>query len=147
VKTLSIFQVLTEAGLLPGALARNAGLAFVCRLATVEVEADRHPLLGGLPRGTRLRLPVAHHDGRYVADPVALDALEQRGGVALRYLSSEQHEGNPNGSMRDIAGVFNERGNVLGMMPHPERVVEPLLGGDDGITLLRGFAKLAGVMS
>lgn len=134
------FQVLTEAGLLPGALARNAGLTFVCATVPVRVERDDLPLLAGLRRGDVLRLPVAHHDGRYVADEATLDALEAGGRIAFRYLP----EGNPNGAQRDVAGVLNEAGNVLGMMPHPERAAEELLGGRDGVPLLRAFARAAG---
>jgi phosphoribosylformylglycinamidine synthase len=139
------FQVLTEAGLLPGALARNLHLAFVCRSVRVVVQANSSPLLAGLPAGTELRLPIAHHDGRFVADEEDLDALERRGQVALRYAPAHAPEGNPNGSLRDIAGVCNEAGNVLGMMPHPERAVEGLLGGSDGVGLVRAFARAAGV--
>jgi phosphoribosylformylglycinamidine synthase subunit PurQ / glutaminase len=141
------FQVLTEAGLLPGALARNEGLAFVCRTVTVRVEGGGLPLLSGMERGQRLRLPVAHHDGRYVADDATLDELETAGRVVLRYLDASDPEGNPNGSLRDVAGIVNERGNVLGMMPHPERAAEALLGGEDGIPLLRAFARAAGAMA
>jgi len=139
------FQVLTEAGLLPGALARNDGLAFVCRMVTVRVERNDRPLLAGLRVGQRLRLPVAHHDGRYVADEATLDALEAAGRVVLRYLDTGEPEGNPNGALRDIAGIVSEHGNVLGMMPHPERAAEALLGGEDGVPLLRAFARAAGV--
>lgn len=135
------FQVLTEAGLLPGALARNEGLAFVCRTVTLVVEHDRAPLLAGLRAGQRLRLPIAHHDGRYVADDATLDALEGAGRVVLRYLPGD----NPNGALRDVAGIVSERGNVLGMMPHPERAAEALLGGEDGVPILRAFARAAGV--
>jgi phosphoribosylformylglycinamidine synthase subunit PurQ / glutaminase len=139
------FQVLTEAGLLPGALARNEGLAFVCRTVAVRVERDDLPLLGGLRRGQVLRLPVAHHDGRYVADAATLAALEAAGRVVLRYLPADAAGGNPNGAMHDVAGIVNERGNVMGMMPHPERAAEALLGGEDGLPLLRAFARAAGV--
>jgi len=139
------FQVLTEAGLLPGALARNEGLAFVCRTVTVRVERDDLPLLAGLRRGQYLRLPVAHHDGRYVADAATLASLEAAGRIVLRYLSADAAGGNPNGAMHDVAGIVNERGNVLGMMPHPERAAEALLGGEDGLPLLRAFARAAGV--
>jgi len=139
------FQVLTEAGLLPGALARNLHLSFLCRSVRVSVQASLSPLLAGLAAGTELRLPIAHHDGRFVADEETLDNLERRGQVALRYLAGELPDGNPNGSLRDIAGVVNEAGNVLGMMPHPERAVEALLGGTDGVVLLRAFARAAGV--
>jgi phosphoribosylformylglycinamidine synthase subunit PurQ / glutaminase len=139
------FQVLTETGLLPGALARNAGLAFVCKTVTVRVERDDLPLLDGLHRGQLLRLPVAHHDGRFVADAATLDALEAADRIALRYLPAEAPDGNPNGSDRDVAGVLNAEGNVLGLMPHPERAAEPLMGGVDGMPLLRAFARAAGV--
>ena len=135
------FQVLTEAGLLPGALARNEGLAFVCDTVVVEVGPAGGPLLADLTPGARLRLPVAHHDGRYVASERELAALEARGGVAFRYLA----EADPNGSTHHIAGVVNERGNVLGMMPHPERAAEAILGGVDGVPILRAFARAAGV--
>lgn len=134
------FQVLTEAGLLPGALARNAGLTFVCATVDVRVERDDVPLLSGLRRGDVLRLPVAHHDGRYVADAATLDALERDRRVAFRYLPG----GNPNGADRDVAGVLSEAGNVLGMMPHPERAADELLGGLDGVPLLRAFARASG---
>ena len=134
------FQVLTESGLLPGALARNAGLTFVCDTVAVRVERDDLPLLAGLRRGEVLRLPVAHHDGRFVADAETLDALEREGRVAFRYLAGQ----NPNGADRDVAGVLNAGGNVLGMMPHPERAADALLGGLDGVPLLRAFARAAG---
>lgn len=139
------FQVLTEAGLLPGALARNAGLAFVCKTVAVRVERDDLPMLHGLRRGQLLRLPVAHHDGRFVADAATLEALEAANRVVLRYLPAEAPDGNPNGSDHDVAGVLNAEGNVLGLMPHPERAAEPLLGGVDGMPLLRAFARAAGV--
>lgn len=140
------FQVLTEAGLLPGALARNLHLHFVCRTVRVRVAASATPLLAGLLEGTELRLPIAHHDGRFVADDATLDQLERHQQIALRYAPAGESEGNPNGSLRDIAGVVNEAGNVLGMMPHPERAVESLLGGVDGVPVLRAFARAAGVL-
>ncbi len=133
------FQILTEARLLPGALARNDGLRFVCRDVHLRVERDGPPFLSRTRRGEIVRLPVAHHDGRYVAPTETLDRLEGEGRVALRYVDAEGRrdpEANPNGSDRAIAGVVNEAGNVLGMMPHPERAVEPLLGGDDGLRIL-----------
>ena len=139
------FQVLTEAGMLPGALARNHDLAFLCRSVRVIVQASDSPLLAGIAVGTELRLPIAHHDGRFVADEETLDGVERRGQVALRYAPAHEKDGNPNGSLREIAGVCNETGNVLGMMPHPERAVEALLGGVDGVGLLRAFARAAGV--
>ena len=125
------FQILTEAGLLPGALLRNAGLNFVCRTVTLRVENARSAFTGGLAPGQYLDMPVAHHDGNYFADAETLDRLEGDGRVALRYVD------NPNGSARDIAGILNETGNVMGLMPHPERVISPLLGGVDGLSFFR----------
>jgi phosphoribosylformylglycinamidine synthase I len=132
------FQVLTESGLLPGALARNQGLSFVCRTVRVQL-ANPVPLLPGLRAGTELRLPVAHHDGRFVADPATLDALERDALVAWRYHPDDD----PNGSMNAIAGVRNAAGNVLGMMPHPERACEAILGGQDGAPVIRAFSEYA----
>jgi phosphoribosylformylglycinamidine synthase len=125
------FQVLTEAGLLPGALVTNAHGRFVGASSTVRVDGRETAFTRGLARGTRLTMPVAHGEGRYVADEATLDALEAAGRVVLRY------EENPNGSMRDIAGVSNAAGNVVGLMPHPERAAERLLGSDDGLALFR----------
>lgn len=124
------FQVLCEAGILPGALARNAGLSFVCRWVTVRVEATDTPFTARYPRDATLRLPVAHGEGRYVADPGTLDRLEGEGRVVFRYAGE-----NPNGALRDIAGITNEGRNVVGMMPHPERAAEALLGSADGAAL------------
>jgi phosphoribosylformylglycinamidine synthase len=121
------FQVLCEAGILPGALARNAGLAFVCRVVTVRVEATDTPFTSRYRRGQELRVPVAHGEGRYVADDATLDRLEREGRVVFRYAG-----GNPNGALRDIAGITNAGRNVVGMMPHPERAAEALLGSADG---------------
>ena len=125
------FQVLTEAGLLPGALMRNAGIRFVCREVALEVETSQSLFTSGYSTGQRVVFPVAHHDGNYFADAATLDRLESDGRVAFRY-------GEPvNGSARDIAGVLNAQGNVLGMMPHPERRIEPAHGGTDGRALLK----------
>jgi phosphoribosylformylglycinamidine synthase len=124
------FQVLCEAGLLPGALARNAGLAFVCRWVTFRVETTDTPFTAAYRRGQLLRAPVAHGEGRYVADAATLDRLERDGLVVFRYVGD-----NPNGALRDIAGITNEGRNVLGMMPHPERAAETLLGSTDGAAL------------
>ena len=124
------FQILCEAGLLPGALARNAGLAFVCRWVTIRAEATDTPFTAGYRQGQLLRAPVAHGEGRYVADEATLDLLERDGRVVFRYAGD-----NPNGAMRDIAGITNEGRNVLGMMPHPERAAEALLGSTDGAAL------------
>ena len=120
------FQILCEAGLLPGALARNAGLHFVCRVADVQVVNAEGPFTALYREGQLLRLPVAHGEGNYYADAETLARLEGENRVAFRYV------GNPNGSLHDIAGVLGGRGNILGMMPHPERVVEEVLGGEDG---------------
>ena len=133
------FQVLTEAGLLPGALMRNAGIRFVCREVALVVENNRSLFTAGYDKGQRIALPVAHHDGNYFADEATLDRLEGEGRVAFRY--AEQ----VNGSARQIAGVLNEAGNVLGMMPHPERAIEAAHGGNDGRELfasaVRGLVK------
>jgi len=133
------FQVLTECGLLPGALARNTGLHFVCRDVHVRVERAAPPFTGLCRAGEVLRLPVAHHDGRFVASDELLARLEGEGRIALRYVAPDgarDPAANPNGSDGDVAGVVNERGNVLGMMPHPERAVDLLTGSDDGRVLL-----------
>jgi phosphoribosylformylglycinamidine synthase len=123
------FQVLTESGLLPGALMRNAQLKFVCRTVPLVVENSQSLFTAGYEHGETIMLPVAHHDGNYFADEATLDRLEGEGRVAFRYGD------NCNGSQRAIAGVLNAAGNVLGMMPHPERAIEPELGGSDGRAL------------
>jgi phosphoribosylformylglycinamidine synthase len=123
------FQVLTESGLLPGALMRNAQLKFVCRTVPLTVENSQSLFTGAYEQGATIHLPVAHHDGNYFADEATLDRLEDEGRVAFRYGDAV------NGSQRSIAGVLNAAGNVLGMMPHPERAIEPELGGSDGRTL------------
>lgn len=124
------FQVLTEAGLLPGALQKNAGLRFLCRDVAVRVDDSRSVLTAGLDTGRRLTLPVNHFDGNYTADRRTVDELRAEGRVVLRYVE------NPNGSVDDIAGVRNAAGNVVGLMPHPERACNPLIGGTDGRVLL-----------
>lgn len=131
------FQILCEAGLLPGALLRNAGLNFVCRTVTLRVENSQSLFTSGFAQGQYVNFPVAHHDGNYFADEETLDRLEGEGRIAFRYVD------NPNGSARDIAGVLNETGNVLGMMPHPERAISPLLGGVDGAAFFRGLLEAA----
>ena len=123
------FQVLTEAGLLPGALMRNAGQTFICRTVPLRVENSRSLFTSRYAQGQTIGIPIAHHDGNYYADEETLDRIEGEGRVAFRYVE----EGN--GSRRDIAGVLNEAGNVLGMMPHPERAVEAEHGGTDGRAL------------
>lgn len=127
------FQVLTEAGLLPGALMRNSGIRFVCRDAALTVDNSQSAFTSRYQSGEQVVFPVAHHDGNYFADDATLDRLEGEGRVAFRY--AEQ----VNGSARDIAGILNQAGNVLGMMPHPERVIEPAHGRTDGRRLFEGL--------
>ncbi|WP_295493099.1 phosphoribosylformylglycinamidine synthase subunit PurQ [Sphingorhabdus sp. EL138] len=129
------FQILTEAGLLPGALMRNAGIRFVCRTVGLTVENDRSVFTSGYSVGEQIRIPVAHHDGNYFADSDTLDRLEGEGRVAFRYAE------NVNGSARNIAGVLSAAGNVLGMMPHPERMTEAVHGGLDGRRLFEGLLR------
>ena len=129
------FQVLTEAGLLPGALMRNAGLSFVCRDVALTVENSQSIFTSRYDAGEEIRVPVAHHDGNYTADPETLDRLEGEGRVAFRYA------GPVNGSARDIAGIVNDAGNVLGMMPHPERMIGPEHGGSDGRRIFEGLLE------
>ncbi|HEY8351338.1 MAG TPA: phosphoribosylformylglycinamidine synthase subunit PurQ [Sphingomonadales bacterium] len=129
------FQILTEAGLLPGALMRNANLKFVCKDVHLRVERTDTPFTNKYTRGQVIRIPVAHHDGNYFADADTLKRIEDEGLVAFRYCDESgalSQDANPNGSRNNIAGVVNDRGNVIGMMPHPERLIEPALGGTDG---------------
>lgn len=129
------FQVLTESGLLPGALLRNSGIRFVCRDVTLKVENAQSLFTSGYEAGQEISIPVAHHDGNYYADDATLDRLEGEGRVAFRYV------GEVNGSARQIAGVLNAAGNVLGMMPHPERAIEATHGGTDGRALFESAIK------
>jgi len=129
------FQVLTEAGLLPGALLRNAEMRFVCREVPLRVENTRSLFTAAYEAGETIRIPVAHHDGNYFADAATLDRLEGEGRVAFRYAE------HLNGSARDIAGVLSEAGNVLGMMPHPERAIEAAHGGTDGRRLFESAVR------
>ena len=143
------FQVLCEAGLLPGALIRNASLRFVCRDVHLRVENADTPFTNAAAAGDVLTIPVAHGDGNYVADEATLDALEAEDRVVFRYSTASGDvtpEANPNGSARSIAGIVNAEGNVLGMMPHPERCVEDLLGhgGADGAVLFRSVLAYLG---
>ncbi len=136
------FQILCEAGLLPGALLRNASLQFVSDTVRLRVETADTMFTGHYERGQILRVPVAHGDGRYTADEAALDALDGDGRVVFRYVDAAGRTtdaANPNGSMRAIAGIVSLEGNVLGMMPHPERAVEPLLGSGDGLALFQSL--------
>jgi phosphoribosylformylglycinamidine synthase I len=129
------FQVLTEAGLLPGALMRNAGLHFVCRPVGLKIENSQSIFTNGYSAGEEISIPVAHHDGNFQADAQTLDRLEGEGRVAFRYT------GEVNGSARGIAGILNSAGNVLGMMPHPERALEPAHGNTDGKRLFEGLLE------
>ena len=129
------FQVLTEAGLLPGALMRNAGLSFVCRPVPLKVENSQSLFTANYDAGETVTFPVAHHDGNYQADKATLDRLEGEGRVAFRYLDQV------NGSARGIAGILNDAGNVLGLMPHPERALEPAHGNTDGRRLFEALLE------
>jgi phosphoribosylformylglycinamidine synthase len=131
------FQVLTEAGLLPGALQKNAGLRFLCDTVEVRVASARSALTTGATRDAVLRLPINHFEGNYTCDRRTLDQLRDEDRVVLRYVD------NPNGSLDDIAGICNEAGNVVGLMPHPERAIEAILGSDDGVVLLRSLLSAA----
>ncbi|HZG47537.1 MAG TPA: phosphoribosylformylglycinamidine synthase subunit PurQ [Allosphingosinicella sp.] len=132
------FQILTEAGMLPGALMRNAGIRFVGRDVPLEVANSQSAFTSRFDAGEEIVFPVAHHDGNYQADPETLDRLEGEGRVAFRYAADV------NGSARRIAGIVNESGNVLGMMPHPERAVEPAHGRTDGRRLFEGLVEALG---
>ena len=129
------FQVLCETRLLPGALMRNAGLKFLCNMQRLRVETTDSAFTAGYAAGQEVTYPIAHHDGNYVADPETLAALRGEDRVAFRYVA------NPNGAMDDIAGILSPNRRVLGLMPHPERVIEPALGGTDGAALFRALAE------
>jgi len=131
------FQVLTEAGLLPGALQKNRGLRFVCTTVSVRVERDDSVLTDGVPVGTELSIPINHFEGNYTCDAATLAQLHDEDRVVLRYVD------NPNGSIDDIAGVCNAGRNVVGLMPHPERASDPLLGSEDGTVLLSALLRSA----
>ena len=129
------FQVLTEAGLLPGALMRNAGLKFLCKPVALTVEETQSSFTRKYDKGQEIHIPIAHGEGNYYADNETLDRLEGEGRVVFRY------KDNPNGSARDIAGILNEKRNVLGLMPHPERVVDEALGGTDGRAIFQSLIE------
>jgi phosphoribosylformylglycinamidine synthase subunit PurQ / glutaminase len=133
------FQVLTEAGLLPGALQKNVHLRFLCEPATLRVDSTASVLTRRVPLGTELVLPINHFVGRFVCDDATLAELVAEERVVLRYVD------NPNGSVDDIAGICNEAGNVVGLMPHPERAADRLVGGVDGVLLLTSLLELSGV--
>ena len=142
------FQIACEAGLLPGALLRNASLQFVSELCRVRVETTETRFSNQYAPGQILRLPIAHGDGRYTADDATLDRLEQNGQVVFRYVNAKGEtdpSADPNGSMRGIAGIVNERGNVLGLMPHPERAAEAIVGSADGVALFESLLAQVGV--
>ncbi|MSQ34161.1 MAG: phosphoribosylformylglycinamidine synthase subunit PurQ [Dehalococcoidia bacterium] len=138
------FQILCEAGLLPGALLRNQHLQYRCQWVHLRVESTFTPYTGACRRGQVLQVPISHGEGRYYADPEAMAALEANGQVVLRYATPEGYiadAANPNGSLNNIAGIINEQGNVLGMMPHPERCAEAILGGTDGLALFQSLLR------
>ncbi len=142
------FQILLEAGLLPGAMMRNKGQLFACRFVTLRVESTQTPYSRAMQQGAVLRMPIAHGEGNYFVDPAALTELEARRQVVFRYVDPDGTEGdaaNPNGSVGNIAGVCNQAGNVVGMMPHPERAVTSLLGGIDGRGILGAVLRGEGV--
>jgi len=141
------FQVLTETGLLPGVLMRNASLKFVCRDVRLRVERDDTIFAADYRTGDVITIPIAHHDGNYFADPETLDELEDSGRVAFRYCDQAgtvSAETNPNGSQSNIAGVYDKSGRVLGLMPHPERLADAALGGTDGAGV---FTSLLGALN
>ena len=129
------FQILAESGLLPGVLLKNRGLKFACKQVPLRVETTNSPFTVDAAKGQRLLMPIAHGEGCYMADERTLDQLEADDRVVLRYLN------NPNGSMRDIAGILNEGRNVMGLMPHPERATEPLMGSTDGLVILQSMVS------
>ncbi len=138
------FQVLTECGLLPGVLMRNASLKFICRDVDLRVERNDTIFTRHYGAGDVIRVPIAHHDGNYFTDPDTLKSLEDNGRVAFRYCAPDgaiTDAANPNGSLANIAGILNEAGNVLGMMPHPERLADPLLGGTGGAPMFTAMAE------
>ena len=132
------FQVLTEAHMLPGALQKNRGLTFLCQTVELEVVTDRSVLTAGVPVGTRLRIPINHFEGNYTCDEATLEELREGQRIVFRYVD------NPNGSVGDIAGVCNAAGNVVGLMPHPERAIDEMLGSADGRILIGALLASAG---
>jgi len=138
------FQILCEAGLLPGALTRNQGLRFICRHVHLRVETTATPFTAGATRGQVLRVPIAHAEGNYFCDAATLDELERDDRIVFRYVTPDGRavaEGNPNGSLANIAGICSRERNVMGMMPHPERASEMELGSADGLVILRSMVQ------
>jgi phosphoribosylformylglycinamidine synthase I len=141
------FQIATETGMLPGALLRNADQSFVCKDVDLLVAADNERFVGGYERGQVVKFPVAHHDGNFFADEETLSELENEGQIAFKYATPEgelTEEANPNGSLNNIAGIYNKAGNVLGLMPHPERLISKELGGVDGKTFFDNLVNSIG---
>lgn len=141
------FQILTESGLLPGALMRNAGLKYVCKDVHLRVEANDTAFTQNYTQGSVMRIPVAHHDGNYFADADVLEELEADDRIAFKYTNADglvTDDANPNGSQKNIAGILNKNRNVLGMMPHPERLADPELGGVDGKPMFDGLVAALG---
>lgn len=147
VPTLGIcngFQVLTETGLLPGVLMQNAGLKFICKDVSLRVETSKTMFTRQYREGQVIRIPIAHNEGNYFTDPDTLKKLKDQGRIAFRYCDDSgktDASANPNGSIDNIAGILNERGNVLGMMPHPERLIDAMLGGLDGKPMFDGLIE------
>lgn len=140
------FQILTESGLLPGALLRNTSLNFICKDVYLRTENSVSPFTNSLEQGQILRVPIAHGEGNYFADEDTLNMLEQQGRVAFKYCDVNGNtnlESNPNGSARNIAGILNEQGNVLGMMPHPERCCDVQIGNADGLAVFQSLISAA----
>jgi phosphoribosylformylglycinamidine synthase len=138
------FHLLTETGLLPGVLMRNASLKFICRDVWLKVERNDTDFVRGYEKGQVIRIPIAHHDGNYFADEDMLDRLEGENRVAFRYCDASGEttpQVNPNGSQRNIAGIYNETGTVLGLMPHPERLADAALGGTDGAPMFDSLTR------
>ena len=138
------FQVLLEAGLLPGAMMRNAGLRFICRHVYIRVEQTDTPATCAAPRGQILKIPIAHNDGNYMCDEATLAELEKNRQIVFRYTTPDGNDdaaGNPNGSIHNIAGICNRERNVIGLMPHPERAVESALGSADGLMIFQSMVE------
>lgn len=135
------FQVLTEAGLLPGALKRNESLHFISKHHHLKVVNNENVFLEELNNGDVVNIPIAHHDGNYFIDEVGLKELQENGQILLQYSDANGNISNPNGSVESIAGVCNKEKNVFGLMPHPERAMENILGSNDGVKMLQGFLK------
>ena len=138
------FQILCEAGLLPGAMMRNSGLRYICRHVNIRIEQTNTPFTSAAQKGQVLKMPIAHNDGNYTCDDATLAELEKNRQVIFRYTTpggADDNAGNPNGSMANIAGVCNRERNVAGLMPHPERAVEPALGSSDGLVIFQSMVE------